>query len=145
MAFLPASCVECQQVFLFDEREASFGSLACAACGGEARIVPGCSFGAADREVFHDLSQVVRESTIMPGDAGMMADELGAALRAGAGRGLLERLTVRLPGLVPMQTALGANVDAQRRALVILRSILEGLAMKRASRPPQSSNSSSAE
>lgn len=128
MALLTTFCGECRQVALSDQQHLLNGRLPCPLCGANLRVLPGCSFGENDRPLFDDLKQVVAESHIVGEEARRMAAQIAGALAAGGEAGLLERLTVRLPGLLPIQTTAALHRPERQRALKILRAILEATA-----------------
>jgi len=130
MALFTTFCKECAAIALIDEQHARDGRLPCPRCGASVAIVPGCSFTADEQELFDDLVQVVREGALPAGRAGPMAAELAQAVRAGSDTGpLLERLTKPFPGLLPLQAATGRNETARRRALRVLRAVLEAMSL----------------
>jgi hypothetical protein len=129
MALLTTFCSSCAQVALTDQRYLLNGRLPCLACGANLRVAPGCSFGEDERELFDELKQVVAERTIKLGEAKSVASQIADVVRSGTDHGLLEQLTTRLPGLVPIQVAAGTNRQARQRALKLLRAILEAMAL----------------
>jgi hypothetical protein len=131
MALLTTFCDKCEQVGLVEQQYLLNGRLPCATCGANVRVAPGCSFGEDDRGLFDDLKQVVAERTIEPAEARNIALRIAGVLRAGTDHGLLEQLTSRLPGLIPIQTAAGANPHARARSLKLLRGILEAMALSK--------------
>lgn len=131
MALFTTFCKECRAVALMDEHGADRGRLACPRCGSRVAIVPGCSFTSDEQELFDDLVQVVREGALPSGTPRQLASELAQTLRAGTDTAsLLERLTVPLPGLVPIQTAAGRNESARRRVLRLMRAVLEAVSLQ---------------
>jgi hypothetical protein len=129
MPLLTAFCGPCAQVVLTGQEKMQHGRLACPACGTNLRVAPGCSFGEEDRVLFDELKQVVAERTVDAGQAASMASHIAGVLGSGTDHDLLESLTTRLPGLVPIQIAAGANRRARQRALRLLRAILEAMAL----------------
>lgn len=113
--------------------KAQSGELACARCGAEVRIVPGCSYAERDGEVFEELSDVVAEGNLTPTEALGLAQAVQHALWSGSYSAVLETLVLRLPGLVPVQVAAGRNSGAQRRALGMLKTVLDAMATARRS------------
>jgi hypothetical protein len=107
----------------------------CRVCGSRTRLVPGCSFAAADRDLFEELSEIIAHGGITTTEAEVLALEAQRALWSGSYANLLEKLGTRLPGLLPIQVAIGKNAGGQRRALVIVRSVLEALTTLRTSPP----------
>jgi hypothetical protein len=132
MSFVPTLCLECWRVHLVSLVDARTTSeVACKTCGADACVVPGCSYGALDREAFEELSAIVAEGNLTPMEAQSHAMEVERGLWSGAYHDLLEGLCVRLPGLLPHQVAAGKNSGAQRRILLRLKTILEALATAR--------------
>ncbi len=133
MSFIPALCLACSRVNLVSLADAASKRLSCATCGGYARVVPGCSYGAKDREAFQELSGIVAEGNLTPTEAQSFASQGERALWSGTYPPLIEALCARLPGLLPHQIAAGKNPTAQRRILDKLRTILDALATARRS------------
>lgn len=133
MSYVPTLCMDCWRVHLVSLALAQAGSVECATCGADARIVPGCSFAAAEVEAFEELSSIVAEGHLTPMEAQSYGQELEHALWSGAYNPLMESLSVRMPGLLPHQVAAGKNSGAQRRILSKLKTILEALATARRS------------
>jgi len=134
MALLTTFCRRCAQVALSDQQHLLNGRLPCESCGDNVLVAPGYSFSEDDRELFEDLKQVVDDRTIEAEEAKQIATHIGSVLRSGVDHDLLERLTNRLPGLLPIQTAAGTNRPARQRALRLLRAIFEAMALGKASR-----------
>jgi hypothetical protein len=132
MSFVPALCLSCSRVMLIPFADAQSATPTCKACGGDARIVPGCSYAEADREQFEELSEILAEAHVTPREAQSYAAEARRSLWSGAYAQQLERLTVRLLGLLPLHLAAGKNYDAQRRIMHKLQTIFEALATARA-------------
>jgi hypothetical protein len=65
-------------------------------------------------------------------EAQALALEAERALWSGAYKPLLDRMCARMPGLVPIEVAAGKNSAAQRRALGMLKIILEALSRQSA-------------
>jgi|SRR6478609_1296231 len=128
VALLTAFCGKCATIALVDQGQLLNGRLPCAGCGANLQVAPGCSFSEEDRELFDDLKQVVQERTVGVAEARNIALRIGSVLRTGADRGLLEELTTRLPGLMPIQLVAGTNQQARQRALRLLRAIFEAIA-----------------
>ena len=133
MALLAAFCGNCAQVTLLEQSRLLNDRLPCATCGGPLRVAPSCSFSERDRGLFEDLKQIVHESRFDAADARSTALRIATVLRAGADYALLEQLTARLPGLLPIQTAAGSNQQASQRVLRLLRAILEATAVTESS------------
>lgn len=131
MSFVPAICLACARVALVSLTDAARGELACKACTADLRVVPGCSFAAADRDDFAELCEVVAEANTTRSEAQAYATGVQHALWSGNYTSITERLSGRLVGLVPLQTAVGKSSAAQRRMLLMLKTILEALSTAR--------------
>lgn len=79
--------------------------------------------------LFSELSQVVAEGRIAPVEAGRLAVELERALLAKTYGHFFELLSTRLPGLTPIQLMFGRSPPAQHRAFIMLKTILDALAL----------------
>jgi len=121
-------CANCAHVALTDQRELMNGHVPCADCSARVRVGPGCSFGESDRGLFGEISQSIAERTLSGTEAAAIASSIATARSPERNGALLERLTDRFPGLLPIQTAAGANQQAQQRALRMLRAIAEAIA-----------------
>lgn len=126
MALLTTLCSTCQRVALVDEKGAIAGHLGCSQCGTGVIVLPGCSFASNDRGLFDELLDVVSERNVQSAEAKTLAAEIARALQGSNDTyALLDRLTTRWPGLWPTQAAAGKNEQARRRALRLLRAVLE--------------------
>ena len=128
MSLVPALCLSCSRVMLVSFADAQSGAPTCKACGGEARVVPGSSYAEADRDQFEELSDILAEARLTPLEAQTYAAEARRARWSGAYTQQLERLTVRLLGLLPLHLATGKNSAAQGRMMHKLQTIFEALA-----------------
>jgi hypothetical protein len=129
--YVPTLCEGCWRVQLASITAAQSRELACDTCGAESRVVPGCSYGEGERDAFEELATIVAEGRVTPTEAHAYGSETERALWSGSYGSLLEKLLVRLPGLLPHQVAAGKNAGAQRRILAKLKTILEALATAR--------------
>lgn len=128
MSFFPTLCVGCWRVQLAALADAREGNLICAVCAAPCRVVPGRSYGAGDRAAFAELSSIVSEGKLTLGEVRGYGAEADRALEAGIHAPVLERLAVRIPGLMPHQIAAGRNVEAQRSVLLKVKTVLDALA-----------------
>lgn len=128
MSLVPALCLSCYRVALVSLSQAQNRDLACPRCGADARVAPSCSYPESDRERFEELSDVVAEAKLAGAEARHHAETIRHALWSGDYPRELERLCVRMPGLLPTQLAAGNNSEVQGRILVKLQSILQALA-----------------
>jgi hypothetical protein len=131
MTFAPGLCTDCARVQLVPLAREQDGGNGCAYCGAHVRVVPACSYGQSDRERFRELSEIVAEAGVSPAEALVLAHELARATWSGSYASLLETLTERMPGLVPMQVAAGGSALAQKRLLAMLKTVLDALATAR--------------
>jgi hypothetical protein len=100
---------------------------ACNICEGETRVVPGCSFGQEDHQLFEELSEVFAQGAVSTLEAQELALEAQRALWSGAYASLLDKLSRRLPALLPTQMVIERSSIAQRKLLTVSRAILEAL------------------
>lgn len=131
MALLTTFCDECERVGLAEERVLAAGQPYCQTCSSALRIVPGCSLTEDERPLFEDLDVVINERTIGVAEARALARQIAGVVRSGQDQGLLDRLTTRLPSLLPIQQVTGASPRAKQRVLKVLRVILEAKATSR--------------
>ncbi len=129
MTYLPSLCGSCRLVFLARAADASGGEVVCSRCGAEARVIPSCSYGAGDVSLFRELSEAVAEGRLAPLEASRLAVEIERALWAKSYGRFFDLLSNRLPGLTPIQLVFGRNPTSQQRAFVMLKTILEALAL----------------
>lgn len=128
MSLVPALCLSCSRVTLVSLSQAQSRELACPTCGADARVAPSCSYPESEREQFEELSDIVVEANVTRAEAHGYAETVQRALWSGSYTRELERLCARMPGLLPMQVAVGKNSGAQRRILMKLQTILQALA-----------------
>jgi hypothetical protein len=129
MSLTATLCTDCRRVRL----AARDVSGECKSCGGRTRAIPGPSFEAADRELFHELGHIIADGCITRSEAEEFATEAQRALWSGAYSTFIVRLTVRLPTLLRTQVVVGRNSGGQRRMIVILKTICEALSASRSS------------
>jgi hypothetical protein len=128
MSFVPTLCVGCWRVQLVSLAEARDGKLTCKSCEAPCRIAPGRSYSAAEQEGFTELSGIVAEARLSPREGRGYSGEAERALWSGIYVPLLERLSVRMPGLLPHQIAAGRNTVAQRSIVTTLKTVFDALA-----------------
>jgi hypothetical protein len=126
--YLSTLCDGCWKVALTAVDALRSGAQHCRACGEPVRVVPGCSYKQSDIGLFTELSQVVADGGIAPGEAQAFAAEISHALGVGSFKACSDTLAGRLPGLLPLQLVTGGNVAGHRVTLQTLRTIFEGLA-----------------
>jgi len=130
MPYLATLCDDCHRAQLIDATDVQ-GTLACRRCGGTLRVVPSRSFSSGDAELFDELGDTVAEASVTIEDARQLGADIERAIWAQQLPASFERLSRRLPGLLPIQVAFGNNSAAQLRALQMLKTILDGLATSR--------------
>lgn len=131
MLFLPTSCETCRRVTLRPENESDRGEFVCTFCTATAHVVPGCSYTEGDATLFSELSQIVAESAVSRIEAEQLALDAHEACTAGLEREVLARLRARLPSLTRTQGI--SRVQRPRKALLMLATIFDALAVTQAS------------
>lgn len=127
MVALPAVCQVCALSRLCSVEEAQRDVVTCRACGARCRIVPGATFAAKDVEFFDELSHAALAARLTPDEAMTFEAQLHQALVTGSHTRIFDLLTARMPHLTASRTAIGKNPVAQRRALLMLKVIIEGV------------------
>lgn len=128
MVVLPAVCERCGLARLCAVEDAQRGNVTCAACAARCRIIPGASFAAKDSEFFDELSHAVQMAKLTPAEASTFEAQLHQAILTGSYNRIFDLLTQRMPHLTASHTAIGRNPVAQRRALLMLKVVIEGAA-----------------
>lgn len=105
------------------------GPVGCADCAGATSIVPSSILAEADAPLFEDLSHALREGRISSLEAAQLSSGLRRALAAKSYDDFFELLSTRLPGFTPIQLLFAGRPSAQLRALNMLATILEALAV----------------
>ena len=121
-------CTSCRRVSLAEASEARGGPLACSSCQGIGRVIPSCSYAAADLGLFAELSEIVAEGRIDALEAARLSFQAERSLGTRSLGPFFETLSSRLPGVTPIQLNIARDRPAQRRALTMLRSIFDALA-----------------
>jgi hypothetical protein len=124
-------CEQCWQVSLADALRARAEVPACRNCGITRRVVPTCGYSALDASDFLELCNLVAEGTFSTTEATHLSFEIAHALETHAFEPFLQALSHRLPGIASTQLLMARNRPAQRRALLMCRSIFDALAMGR--------------
>jgi hypothetical protein len=96
-------------------------------CQGTGRITPSCGYGTADLGLFAELSEIVADGRIGPLEAARLSFQVEHSLTTHSFGPFFEALSSRLPGLTPIQLHIARNRNAQRRALLMFRSIFDAL------------------
>jgi len=131
MSYLPTICDKCRRLSLVASGALREQCPTCPWCAEPLRVVPSCSYRAADLPLFRELSDTVTEGVVGAMEASSLANRVRAALWSGSYRPELETLATRLPGLVPQLVAMGQNRMAQHHTLQLLRTIFEAVASTR--------------
>ena len=126
MVVVPAVCERCGRARLCSVEDAQRGQTECRACSGRCRVLPGCSFAAKDRELFDELSLAVDQARLTGMEALAFESLLHQSIQVANYSRTFDLLTDRMPYLIPARIAIGKNAVAQRRALLMLKTILEG-------------------
>jgi hypothetical protein len=133
MSYLTVLCARCGCVGLADTSGARGHTPSCAQCGGAVQIVPSCIYTDDDVGLFVELSGTVAEGGISPVEATELKILLERALSTRHYDDFFDVLSSRMPGLTPVQLVFGGKPTAQLRALGMLRTIFEALALRRSS------------
>ena len=132
MRLIPTHCDACGRATLTAAGAIEAGSARCAACGGQARTVPGSSYGPGDAALYDRLAQGLRDAGVTAAGAAALSAELNPALGSGAPGEGMRRLLVSLPAL----GALGLNLDGDpqqlRKLEGMLTTLLSGIGSGRA-------------
>lgn len=126
MVVLPAVCERCGLSRLCAIEDAQRGDVVCAACGARCRVIPGATFAAKDAEFFDELSHAVLAARLAAAEALTFEAQLHQAILTGSYTRIFDLLSQRMPHLIASHTAIGKNPVAQRRALLMLKVIIEG-------------------
>jgi hypothetical protein len=129
MSYLVTRCSSCGRVRLVAAPLAQTGKPACSQCGHAASVVPSCVYTDTDTSLFEELSETVAEGGITSLEAGRLLHELERALATMSYDRFFELLSSRMPGLTPIQVIFGGKPSAQLRALRMLATIFEAIAM----------------
>lgn len=124
--YLVTVCPSCCRVALTLTKEAA--SCVCVGCAARTRVVPSCGYASPDQELFAELSEIVAEGGVSPLEAGRISFQVDRALETDSFELVLDTLSSRLPALTPIQLLVARNRGAQRRALRMVRTILDALA-----------------
>jgi hypothetical protein len=128
--YLVMLCTSCGRVSLTLAGEARSELCVCSSCGGKGRITPSCGYSTADLGLFAELTEVVAEGGISPPEAARLSFQVERSLATQSFAPFFETLSSRLPGLTPIQLHIARNRHAQRRALLMFRSIFDALATR---------------
>ena len=129
MSYFVTKCTSCARVCLAAKQLVTDKAVACSAGGSPAEIVPSSLYSDADAPLFEELSQTLREGGISPLEAARLSSELSRALSNKSYDQFFDLLSTRTPGFTPIQLVFGGRPSAQLRALGMLATILDALAL----------------
>jgi hypothetical protein len=127
--FLPTHCRECGAVALAERSIQNQVAAPCVTCGGDAFVVPGPSFGAHEVALFDWLTQVARYAQLRPAEAQRLCIDIEVGLASADQPGTYQRLSARFPSLAELAPQLVDSPARQARALRMLETILNALAI----------------
>jgi hypothetical protein len=127
--FLPTHCRDCGAIALAPRSVQNQVAAPCAACGGQAFVVPGPSFGAHETALFDWLTQVARYAQLRPAEAQRLCIDIEMGLASADQPATYDRLTKRFPSLAELAPQLVDSPARQARALRMLETILNALAI----------------
>jgi hypothetical protein len=126
--FLPTHCRACGAVALVT-RGAEDQAAAPCACGGTAFVVPGPSFAEHEVALFDWLVKVARYAQLRPAEAQRVCMEIETGLARADQPRTYARLTERFPSLDELYPQLADSPARMARALRMLETILNALAI----------------
>ncbi|HYJ09188.1 MAG TPA: hypothetical protein VEX18_09260 [Polyangiaceae bacterium] len=129
MLLIPIHCDACRLSSLKAANLIVAGAVTCAACGKNARTVPGASYAPEDEPLFDELSTALREASVTPANAARLLVDLrqhGVSL---------PRLAKTMASLAVVQAHVGAQVPRRRKAEGMLLTLLEAMASSRITTP----------
>lgn len=126
--FLPTHCRACGSVALAI-RSTQHQSAAPCSCGGTAFVVPGPSFAEHEVALFDWLVKVARYAQLRPAEAQRVCLEIETGLARADQPGTYARLTERFPSLAELRPQLADSPARMARALRMLETILNALAI----------------
>jgi len=105
----------------------------CSACGGQAFVVPGPSFGEHEQTLFNALTVMARGAQLRPAEAQRLCIDIEMGLARADQAGTLELVENRLPELSHVAPRLGNSPALQARTLRMLETILNALTIPKKS------------
>lgn len=126
--FLPTHCRACGSVALAI-RSTQHQAAAPCSCGGTAFVVPGPSFAEHEVALFDWLVKVARYAQLRPAEAQRVCLEIETGLARADQPGTYARLTERFPSLAELRPQLADSPARMARALRMLETILNALAI----------------
>lgn len=126
--FLPTHCRHCGSVALAIRTTQHQAAAACS-CGGTAFVVPGPSFAEHEVALFDWLVKVARYAQLRPAEAQRVCLEIETGLARADQPGTYTRLSERFPSLAELRPQLADSPARMARALRMLETILNALAI----------------
>lgn len=133
MSYLATLCDQCQRVSLVPLHGFTGKKPLCRECDEPLRVVPSCSYSAGDLSLFREVSDTVAEINISATEAQWLGRDVSDALWSGSHGPCWDKLSVRMPSLMPLQLVIGSNHARRQRALQMFKTIFEALATTRRS------------
>ena len=124
MRFIPTYCDACSSSTLSMETSISAGHCQCSGCGGEARTVPGLSYGDADRTVYDALAHALREAGLAPLNAEQLLAQIDAQILKNSPGLTLRYVSRSLPALGQLELLVSEEGYALRKAESMLVTLL---------------------
>lgn len=125
---LPTHCRACGAVTL-TQRDVQNQVASPCPCGGQAFVVPGPSFAEHEVALFDWLTKVARYAQLRPAEAQRICIEIEMGLASADQPGTYTRLTQRFPSLAELAPQLVDSPARLARALRMLETILNALAI----------------
>lgn len=127
--FLPTHCRACGVVTLSPRSSSPEPAAACAACGKDASVVPGPSFGEHERPLFDWLVGVGRRAHLRPAEAQRLCFDIETDMARADQAGGFERLCLRFGELKALAPQLEGSSARLARALRMLETIFNALSI----------------
>ncbi len=126
--FLPTHCRSCGEVTLAIRSAQNEAEAPCG-CGGVGFVVAGPSFAEHEVALFDWLVKVARYAQLRPAEAQRVCLEIETGLARADQPGTYARLTERFPSLAELRPQLADSPARMARALRMLETILNALAI----------------
>jgi hypothetical protein len=124
MRFIPTYCDSCSTSSLAAATSIVDDHADCPECGGDARIVPGLSYGSEDRVLFAELADTFAYAALSPSNASQLLAQIDSEALKGAPGQTLRQLARTLPALGSLQSMADEPGFPLRKAEVMLVTIL---------------------
>jgi hypothetical protein len=111
---------------LYPEEAVQQAQVSCAACSSPCRVISGNTFAAKDRELFDAIGRAMVDAKLSLPEARALQTQLDESIENGSYARLLTSLSPRMPLLTVTGVAIGRSSVAQRRALLMLKAIVDG-------------------